>query len=224
MHRKLNILRNPINLVLCLVLSSAMGCASATSQRTGRLVEKGALPRPAVLLIYDFSVAPDGARPSEEIQRGQAIAQSLSEEVVTKLEAVGIAARRATDSTSVPLHALVVKGQFVTINEGSRAKRMLIGFGAGSTRLEVEVQAYQMTRSGLRRITEVQGGARGNRMPGIVLAGGMAPAVGTLTPVLTQGVAGVVREVRGGIGADIDRLAEQFAYKTVAFYHRQGWM
>jgi hypothetical protein len=37
-------------------------------------------------------------------------------------------------------------------------------------------------------------------------------------------VAGVVREVRGGIGADIDRLAEQFAYKTVAFYHRQGWM
>jgi hypothetical protein len=90
--------------------------------------------------------------------------------------------------------------------------------------LEVEVQAYQMTERGLRRITEVQGEARGNRMPGIVLAGGMAPAVGTMMPVLTQGVAGVVREARGGIRADIDRLAEQFAYKAVAFYHLQGWM
>jgi hypothetical protein len=187
-------------------------------------VEKGKLPRPAVLLIYDFSVAPDGAPPSLEIARGQGIAKSLSEEVVGKLEAVGIAAQRATDSTRVPLHALVVKGQFVTIDEGSRAKRMLIGFGAGSTMLEVEVQAYQMTERGLRRITEVQGEARGNRMPGMVLAGGMAPAVGTMMPVLTQGVAGVVREARGGIRADIDRLAEQFAYKAVAFYHLQGWM
>lgn len=223
MYPKLNLLRNPLNPVLILVLSTVMGCASATTQRTGQLVEKGTLPRPPVLLIHDFAVAPDGTPPSAELERAQDIARSFSEEVITKLEAVGISAQRATDSTRVPLHALVVKGQFVTIDEGSRTKRMLIGFGAGSTMLEVEVQAYQMMESGLQRITEVQGEARGNRMPGMAVAAGMAPALGTVTPLLTQGVATVVREARGGMRADIDRLAEQFAYKTVAFYQRQGW-
>lgn len=32
-----------------------------------------------------------------------------------------------------------------------------------------------------------------------------------------------VREVMGGIQADVDPLTEQFAYKVVAFYQRQGW-
>lgn len=223
MTQNINLVRNPMSLVLALVLTMVMGCASANTQRTGQAVQKGSLARPPVLLLHDFAVAPEDAPPSLEIARGQDIAQSFSEEVVRKLEAVGIAAQRATDSTRVPLHALVVKGRFVTINKGNRAKRMLIGFGAGSTMLEVEVQAYQMTRSGLQRITEVQGEARGHRMPGLAVAGGMAPALGTVTPLLTQGAAGVVREARGGIRADTDRLAEQFAYKTVAFYHRQGW-
>jgi len=223
MNSMLNLLRSPINLILGLALTMVMGCASAATQRTGRAVEKGSLARPPLLLIHDFAVAPEDAPPSLEIARGQDVARSFSEEVVKKLEAVGIAAQRATDSTRVPLNALVVKGQFVTIGEGNRARRMFIGFGAGSTMLEVEVQVYQMMGTGLQRITEVQGGARGHRMPGLAVAGVMAPALGTATPLLTQGAAGVVREARGGIRADIDRLAEQFAYKTVAFYHHQGW-
>lgn len=59
-----------------------------------------------------------------EIKRGRAIAKSFCEAVVRKLEAVGIAARRAKDSTPVPLHALVVKGQLITIQEGSRVQRI----------------------------------------------------------------------------------------------------
>ncbi len=32
-----------------------------------------------------------------------------------------------------------------------------------------------------------------------------------------------VREVRGGIKADVHRLAERFGYKVIVFYYRQGW-
>lgn len=223
MNQRVNFYRLPMYLALSLVLGVVMGCASATTQRTGPPVKEGTLPRPPVLLIYDFAVAPDDAPPSAEIERGRAIARSFSEEVVRKLEAVGIPAQRATASTTVPLHALVVKGQFETIEEGSRARRMLVGFGSGSTMLQVQVQAYQMMENGLQRISEVEGRARGSRMPGMAVPMGVAAATGNVAPLLIQGVLGTVRETRGGIQADVNRLAEQFAYKAVAFYHRQGW-
>ena len=223
MKQTIKFFRKPTYLVGSLVLSIVMGCASATTQRTGQAVEKKTLPKPPVLLVYDFSVAPDDAPLTAEIERGRAIAKSFSETVVGKLEAVGIAAQRATDSTPVPLHALVVKGQFVTIQEGSRAQRMVIGFGAGSTMLQVEVQAYQMMETGLQRISEVEGEARGSRMPGMALPGGAAAATGFLVPVFVKGGLTTVREVRANIQADIDRLAERFAYKAVAFYYSQGW-
>jgi hypothetical protein len=224
MYQKLHLLRNSINLVLSLALSIGMGCASAATQRTGQAVEKGSLARPPALLIYDFAVAPEDAPPSLEIARGQDIAKSFSEEVVRKLEAVGIAAQRATDSTRIPLHALVVKGQFETIQEGSQVKRVLVGFGAGSTLLQVQVQIYRMIEDGLQRISELEGQARGNRMPGVALSGAAAAGTGFLLPVFINAGLATSREVMGGIQADIDRLAEQFAYKAVAFYHRQGWI
>lgn len=223
MKKTIRFFRKPMYLFASLVLSIVMGCATATTQRTGQLVEKGTLPRPPVLLIYDFSVAPDDAPPTAEIERARAIAKSFSETVVEKLEAIGIAAQRATDSTQVPLHALVVKGQFVTIQEGSRAQRMVIGFGAGSPLLRVEVQAYQMMETGLQRISEVEGETRGSRMPGLALPGGMAAATGFVVPVFIKGGLVTVREIRADIQVDIDRLAERFAYKTDALYYGQGW-
>ncbi len=224
MKQKVRLFRqwSPRLLVVSLLLSLVVGCASATTQQTAGVWGK-TLPRPPVLLIYDFAVAPDDAPPSEEIERGRAIAKAYSEEVVIKLEAVGIPAQRATDSTTVPLHAVVVKGQFVTIQEGSRTRRMLIGFGAGSTMLRVEVQVYQMMESGLQRIKEVEGQARGSRMPGVAGPGAVAGATGAVAGVAVAGAMSTVREVRGGIKADVHRLAERFSYKMDVFYYRQGW-
>ncbi len=223
MKQKVRLCRQPPLLVVSLLLSLVMGCAGATTQQTGQRVEDRTLPRPPVLLIYDFAVAPDDAPPTEEIERGRAIAKAYSEEVVIKLEGVGIPAQRATDSTTVPLHAVVVKGQFVTIQEGSRTRRMLIGFGAGSTMLRIEVQVYQMMESGLQRIKEVEGQARGSRMPGVAGPGAVAGATGAVAGVAIAGAMSTVREVRGGIKADVHRLAERFGYKMIVFYYRQGW-
>ncbi len=224
MKQTIELIRKPMYLAVCLALSLVMGCASATTQRAGQVVEKTSLPQPPLMLVYDFAVAPDDAPPSLEIARAQDVAKSFSEEVVRKLEAVGIAAQRATESTPVPAHALIVKGQFETIQEGSRAQRMVVGFGAGSTMLQVQAQLYQMTGNGLQRISEVEGQARGSRMPGLALQGTVAAATGFVIPVIVKGGLSTLNEIRGGIQADVDRLAEQFAYKAVVFYHSQGWI
>ncbi len=85
-----------------------VGCAGR-SVEPGRQHTKGeSLPRPPVLLIYDFAVDPadvavdklgpdfvSGEAPtSEKLQQGRAVAQALSEQLVTQLAERGITVRR----------------------------------------------------------------------------------------------------------------------------------
>ena len=95
MKQKVRLFRQlfPRYLVVSLLLSLVVGCAGATTQQTAGVSGK-TLPRPPVLLIYDLAVAPDDAPPSAEIERHRAIAKAFSEELVIKLEGVGIPAQR----------------------------------------------------------------------------------------------------------------------------------
>lgn len=210
-------------LVLSLLVSLVAGCAGASARQTREYVKAGTLPRPPVLLVHDFAVAPPDAPSSKEINQNRAVSRYFSEQVVAKLRERGIHAQRATASTTVPLHAIVVKGQFVTIDEGSRAKRMLIGFGAGSTELRARAQVYQMTESGLRLISEGEGGAHGSKMPGVAGPAAVAGATGQVAGVAIAGGMSVAREVKAELRPDVERLAEQFAERAVASYKRQGW-
>ena len=213
----------PPLLVVSLLLSLVVGCAGARSRQTRQYVKDRTLPRPPVLVVYDFAVAPADAPPSEEIKNRRAIARYFSKQVVTKLGERGIRAQRATASTRVPLHAIVVKGQFVTIDEGSRVKRLLIGFGAGSSKLRARAQAYQMTEGGLRLISKGEGEAHGSKMPGMAGPAAVAGATGLVAGLAISGVMSVGREIKGPIRGDVERLAEHFTKRAVAFYTRQGW-
>jgi len=53
--------------------------------------------------------------------------------------------------------------------------------------------------------------------------GAVAGATGVVAGVAVAGAMSTVREVRGGIKADVHRLAERFGYKMDVFYYRQGW-
>ena len=151
--------------LVSLAATLALGCAKAKIETT-RAAPTHSIVKPSVLLVYDFAVTPEEAvvdsigyypktadvAESKEIQLGRATAQSLSEHLVAKLNKKGIAAERALDGREPPLHAFVVRGWFLDVDEGSRFKRMVIGFGAGSSRLVARVQVYQAASWGLRRI------------------------------------------------------------------------
>jgi hypothetical protein len=124
-----------------------------------------------------------------------------------------------------PANALILKGQFLSVDEGDRAKRMVIGFGAGSSELVARVQAYQATETGLRRIAEAEAEASGSKKPGMVIPVGVGAAAGTAaTSAVISGGMNVTTEVRGGLEADAGRLAEKIAERAEAFYQRQGWL
>jgi len=197
------------------------------------------LPRPGVVLVYDFAVFPedvvvdtlgsafisDSTRQSEGAKIAYATANALSEHLVAKLRERGIAAERANASRVPPLNAIALKGQFLTIDAGSRVKRMTIGLGVGSTELRAHVQAYQATSRGLVRIAEAEAEAKGSKMPGMAvpMAGGAAMGTLAASAVISGGM-NIVKETRVALNPDAERMAESIAERAEAFYRRQGWL
>ncbi len=217
-----------------LAATLALGCAKARIDAT-QTAPTRPMVKPPVVLVYDFAVTPEdaltdsfgayseraGEAESKEIQLGRATAVSLSEQLVAKLQKKGIAAERALDDRAPPLHAFVVRGQFLDVDKGSRLKRVVIGFGAGSSKLVARVQVYQAVDWGLRRIAEAEAVASGSKMPGVALPVGIAA---TATSAAISGGMNILREVRGGMDADAGRMAEQIAKRAEAYYRSQGWL
>lgn len=222
-----------------LALCVGLACASTKVENVERYAEDEQLPRPPVLLVYDFAVSPGEAvedtfgsefagstsPSSKEAQEARQVAASLSTQLVSKLRERGINAARATRGSVPPENAMVIKGQFVSIDEGSRVKRMVIGFGAGSSELRARVQAYQATAYGLRRIAQAEAGATGSKMPGMAVPVGGGAAVGrAAASAVISGGMNITKEVRGGMDADAGHLADEIAKRAEAFYKRQGWL
>ena len=191
-----------------------------------------------MVLVYDFAVGAndvvvdtlghefrsEAVQLSKEEEAAYATADSLSEQLVAKLRKRGISAERADNSSVPPLNALVIKGQFLTIDKGSRFKRMVIGFGAGSSELQVRAQAYQATGYGLRRLAAAEVDSSGSKMPGMAVPMVGGAAVGTVaTSAVISGGMAILRETRGAMHDDAGRIADEIAKRAEAFYRRQGW-
>ena len=111
------------------------------------------------------------------------------------------------------------------MDEGDRTKRVIVGFGAGSSELRVVVEVFQATISGLRPLSEVQAKASGSKTPGVAIPVAGGAAAGTAVVSLTiSGVMNVTREARSGLEADAARLAGKIADRAKAFYERRGWL
>jgi hypothetical protein len=223
---------------LALAALFAVACASAGVEDVQRHASEESVLRPPVFVVYDFAVSPDDVvsdtfgeefrAPEPDDKRyleAREVATTLSGLIVEKLGERGIEATRGSYGGLLPMHALVLKGQFVTIDAGSRLKRMTIGFGAGSSELRVRGQVYQVTERGLRRISEAEVEATGSKMPGMAIpvAGG-AVAGTVVTSAVVSGGMSVVREAKGQMHGDASRLADEIAERAEAFYKRRGWL
>lgn len=221
-----------------LLVALALGCAGASVTPTAPASSER-IPKPGVVLVYDFAVnandvvvdtlghefQSEASQWTEEEQTAHATAQSLSEQLVAKLEERGIPGRRAVPGERPPIDAILLKGEFLTIDKGSRIKRLVIGFGAGTSELQVRVQAYQATPYGLHRLAEAEVDSHGSRMPGMAVPMAGGAALGSLaTSAVISGGMQIVKETRGGMRDDAGRIAEEIANRAEAFYRNQGWL
>jgi Domain of unknown function (DUF4410) len=224
-----------------LAVSVVAGCAWTKTTHHEELVA-GRLPRPGHIWVYDFAATPADvprssgfvdaryqpaqSQSSEEIAAGRQAGTELATKLVEQIQQMGLPAERASTNTRPRINDMVLRGYFVSIDKGSAAKRLVIGFGSGAAQLTTAVEGYQMTARGLRKLgaDTVQSG--GNKMPGEAL--GIVGFLATSNPaglVVGSGVKAVGEasgssRIEGRTRATAREIASQLSVR----FQQWGWV
>lgn len=224
------------------VVALLAGCASSDVTARRSYIGDEEIARPGRVIVHDFAataddIAADAAiagrydrrgtpQTAEEIALGRQLGQQVARELVKDILAMGLPAERAGGGPAPQVGDLVIKGQFIAIDEGSRVKRMLIGFGAGAAELKTFVEGYQVTATGLRPLGSVEIEAGGGKMPGMLVpvAGGAA-AGRVVTSAAISGGMNVAKEVGPeSMEGTAERTAEEIAKVLREAFVKRGWI
>lgn len=227
---------------LCTALL-VVGCAGADVSNQQRNVAADAIIlKPARAIVYDFASTPAGIPPDsaiaglyrerttpqtpDEIELGRRLGALVSARLIEELNENGITAIAAATGPVPHPGDAVIRGEFVTIDKGNRAKRMLIGFGAGSAKLETLVEGYVVTTGGLVPLGSAQIETSGGKKPGMLVPMGAGAAAGNVArSVAISGASNILQE--GGsesLEGAAKRTAKEIAKVIVKAYKERGWL
>jgi hypothetical protein len=222
-----------------LVLIVSVGCAPTSVRPTGPQ-STAPLPKPDRVVVYDFAVSLDDIKlntgPAARVRRmlgresqsqeqaevGRKVAGKFAEELVKAIGELGLPAERAPRVPTVPQGTLAIDGQFVSIDEGNRARRLVIGFGVGGTEVTTHVQVYMGRPTGAVLVQEFETKGESSKKPGAAVTMGAGAAVGA--GVAVGGAASGALETQAGVEADARRTARALAKQLEELFTRQGWI
>ena len=219
--------------------------ACATTDVVGResAMEPGEkLARPQHILVYDFASTPEevasdsdaagaASAPStppsaEQIEAGRKLGAEVAKDLVEEIQDMGLPAVRAAELPQGAVGDIVIRGTFVSVDEGSAVKRIVVGFGSGGAELKTLVEGYVMTERGLRKLGSGQIDSGGNKLPGVVLP--LAVTIATANPIglVVGGAVKATGELTGSstIEGSGRRTAELIAKELKVKFEEQGWI
>jgi hypothetical protein len=226
-----------------IALLALAGCSS--TQVVSRQSDMGneRIPRPNRILIYDFGstsddIPDDSALAGEvsdpemppsdkDLEAARKLGVEVSTDLAKEIQAMGLPGLRAADQPPPQPGDIVIRGYFLSVDQGSRTERMLIGFGEGAADLRTFVEGYLMTDQGLRRLGsgEINSGAKGGT-PGLLVP--LAVTIATANPIgiAVGGAVKVAGEASGSstIKGSGKRTAELIAKELRKKFIEQGWI
>lgn len=237
-------------LALATLAALALAACAPSKVETTEAYEGARLPRPDAIVVNDFAVASEGVQldrglgsraervlsggSSAEAERklGRAVANAVSDTLVAELRAAGLPAARASDPIgSTGTNRLIVSGELMSIDQGNRTRRTLIGLGAGQSRVASDTNVvYSITEGGERSLLAFRADAESSRKPGAAETMGVGAVTGRLaTSAVVAGAAGVggpaiSDNLDPSVEADARRMARGIAEKIEDFARQQGWL
>jgi hypothetical protein len=224
---------------VCVLLLLLAGCASTNV--TERQTYAGPkLPRPDRIIVYDFAATPEEVsaqsalaaaqattpQTPQDIEVGRKLGAEVAKQLVVDLQNMGLPAVQAAGQPPPRVNDIVIKGSFVTIQEGSAGKRVLLGFGSGASELKTVVEGYQMTAQGLRKLGGGEVAAGGNKTPGMVVPLAVTAATANPLGLLVVGGMKAYGEMSGSseIEGRAKATAEEIAAQLKVAAQKQGWI
>jgi hypothetical protein len=236
--------RQALGMIGLMVLTALTGCPKTTVQPLEQTSATN-LPPPSVILVYNFGVnlnevtqnkglfqkvinAADSTTQTEAVTEiAHEAASRLSADLATQIANLGLPAQPANQDTAVPSNALLIMGRFIDINEGNRAQRLVIGFGAGQSRIDTQVEVIAPSTGTYTPVLEFETHANSGDMPGAaVTMGAGAAAQGAVTGGMAAAnvAVGGAKAYRSGIDAMIGQTADRATEYLSQFFANQGWI
>jgi hypothetical protein len=228
--------------LLLLTLVVAVGCASTKVTSLDSYMGPK-LARPDRIIVHPFAASHadipagsaakdhfamhDAPQTPDQLATGRKLGAEVAKQLVTEIQQMGLPGVLATGQPGPRDGDIVIMGYFVSIDKGSVVKRVVIGFGSGSAELGTEVEGYQMTKQGLRRLGDAEVEARTGKAPGsgtVPLA--VAVVSGNPVGLVVSGAAKAEGELTGRttIEGDAKRTAKEIGDQLKIAFQRQGWV
>jgi Domain of unknown function (DUF4410) len=216
------------------------GCASTeVTERQRYQGEK--LARPDRIIVHDFTGNPADVPPEspfaaelagtipptrEQREVGRKLGAQIAKQLVADLQAMGLPAVAAAGQPAPQVDDIVLRGYFVSIDEGSAGKRVLVGFGSGTAEMRAAVEGYQMTAQGLRLLGSGEVRSGGGRLPGMAVPAAVLAATANPIGLVVGGAAKLYGEGTGSdtIEGAAKRTADEIAAQLKTAAEEQDWI
>lgn len=215
----------------------AFGCASTDVHQTRKA---RTLEKPDRILVRNFAVTSEevaldrGIMPTisrdvqgevqeeGQVKIGRAASNALAQELVDRLQAAGLPAKRSTGRPELTPATLVIAGEFLTIDEGNQTMRTLIGFGAGASHVNTRAQAWMDGQL----IAEVETESESGKKPGAAVTLGAGAAMGTAATAaaVAAGTTAISELALTTVEKNAQRTAEAISDRVVRAYRERGWL
>ncbi|MBN3759156.1 DUF4410 domain-containing protein [Paraburkholderia sp. Tr-20389] len=179
-------------------------------------------------LIHKLSASFSGS--SEEVQQTQEAAEAsnaLTDQVVAKLQSMGVHAIRTDAPPPADQNVLIVEGAVGSIDAGNHRRRTLIGLGAGKSEVTAHVQVLYKPAGGMPQLVQTfDADANSGHMPGVAETAGVGAAAGHVaTSAAAGGALHVGAEHKGDtVTSDAKKLADSVAKQVAQIGVTQGWV
>jgi hypothetical protein len=229
-------------LLLCVagVIWAAPVGATSTLEAVHDQSGSARAPRPGIILVYDFEANPERVQvdlptldmltggslaPSQRGAAGRRASAGLGQALFEALRRRGAPVQRARSDTPVSERALLVKGRFLSVDEGDPAARSFGGFGPGTVRVRLEFDAFQQRASAANLLW--QGRVVTESAPGettLIAQGALAEATGRMAGVAGGGVQAAAQRGRDVLTKYTAQTADTIAEALWVRFRSEGWL
>jgi hypothetical protein len=102
-------------------------------------------------------------------ERAREVVELMAQSLTDDLKKAGIDARRVTPGEALPRSGWQVRGVFLSVDEGNRLRRAMVGMGAGQSQFQVAVSCDSLATPELPPLYETVDAGASRDMPGAVI-------------------------------------------------------
>lgn len=143
--------------------------------------------------------------PSDPVAYAQKLVDLMSTTLVNDLTKAGVPAQRLAAGEPSPTEGWIIRGVFTDVEEGNRLKRAIIGFGAGETKMQLNVAVSGLASNTAQPFYSFDTTKGSGKMPGAVVT--LNPYVAAAKFVMSRN--GLEKDTKKTAAKIADQISKQ---------------